>query len=235
MKHIFILSALLSLPTIFLAQDVSESQYEGTVINLDGTETEGIIEANLQYPWIIQKHIRFFDKSLLEQDRVKLKDKPKLDAKELLGFSFADKKYEAYKYADLSALGPKTLGSYYFFEQAVDGPIKLYKFYDSPPTVMQGDPEVIYEELRNNPNLFVKKGDEKIDILSASKLQNMISDCPEVAAKYDKGEYGNKLKEEEDGKKKSKLGKLINKTINTPSPESYAWDVVKEYNELMSK
>lgn len=216
-----------------VAQEASDNQYQGTIINLDGTESQGVIEANLQYPWIIQKHILFFDASLLEQEeRVKLKDKPKLDAKDLVGFRFEDKVYESHKYADLSALGPKALGTNYFFELAVDGPIKLYKFYDSPPTVMQGDPEAIYAELRNNPHLYIKKGDEKIDFLSTSKLEKFISDSPEVWNKYEKGEYGNKL--EGDGGKKSRLGKLINKAMNTPSINSYVYEVVSEYNALMS-
>lgn len=225
---------LLSLIATGFAQEADDNQYEGAIINLDGTETTGIIEANLQYPWIIQKYIRFFDVSLLNQeDKIKLKDKPKLDAKDLLGFRFEDKVYESHKYADLSALGPKALGTNYFFELAVDGPIKLYKYYDSPPTVMQGDPETIYAELRDTPHLFIKKGEEKIDLLSASKLEKFISDSPEVLAKYESGGYGNKL--EGDGGKKSRLGKLINKTLNTPSIDSYVYDVVNEYNTAMPK
>ncbi|MBZ0244472.1 MAG: hypothetical protein K8H85_00860 [Cyclobacteriaceae bacterium] len=231
-KYLFLCLASCMLK-LSIAQEAGDNQYQGTIVNLDGTESQGVIEANLQYPWVIQKHIRFFDASLLEQeDRVKLKDKPKLDAKDLLGFRFEDKVYESHKYADLSALGPKALGANYFFELVVDGPIKLYKFYDTPPTVMQGDPETIYAELRNNPHLFIKKGDEKIDVLSTSKLEKFISDSPEIWAKYNKGEYGNKL--EDDGGKKSKLGKLINKAMNTPSIDAYVYNVINEYNTLMS-
>lgn len=217
-------------------QEPQGNQFKGVIFNSDGTETTGIIETNLSYPWITQKYIRFFDDSLLNGDgRVKLKDKPKLDAKDIKGFKVEEKEYESHKYSDLSSLGPKAAGAFYFFEVVTNGPIKLYYYYESPPLVMEGDPEVIYKDLRDNPQLMVKKGDAKLGPLSASSLEKLISDCPEVAAKYSNGEYGNKVKQDEDdSKKKSKLGKLINKVANTPSINSYAFEVVTEYNSIMS-
>ena len=215
--------------------EVMDNQYPGTVLNLDGSRKNVIIETNLNYPWITQKYIRYFADSLLEgSERVKLRDKPKYDAKDLLGFQVEGKKYEAQKYADLSALGPKSVGSYYFLEVAMDGPIKLYRFYDSPPTVMEGDPERIYEELRNAPRILIKKGDSKVVAVSSGGLEKMISDCPEVADKYKKGEYGNKVAEDENAKKKSGLGKLVNKAISMVATDGYVFEVVTDYNQIMS-
>lgn len=221
------------------AQEEAEpqvNQYKGIVFDKERGEKEVIIETNLAYPWITQKYIRYFDDSLLQSgERVRLRNKPKYDAKEIAGFRLEDKLYEAHKYSDLTELSLKSAGAYYFFEVAMYGRIKLYKYYESPPVVMQGDPEITYEELRNNPQILIKKGDSKLDVVSSSMLEKFISDCPAVLEKYNKGEYGNKTAEQADGKKKSKLRSLIKLVADGPSVNSYVFEVVTEYNTIMSE
>lgn len=236
MKKMILTLCLLGVFSFSFSQ-AEEDYHKGRIFKEDGTSEDGIIEADLKYPWIIQKYIRFFDAALLNQeDRVKLRDKPKIDPKDIAGFEFEGKRYESNKYADLSGLGPGSLGTFYFLELVEDGPIKLYKYYNSPPTVMQGEPEGIYEDLRNSPTILYRKGDTKLQPISSVTLEEAIKDCPEVKAKFDKGDYGNKLESNPDDAKKSRLGKLI-KSVTTAQPNlnDYVFEVVREYNTLMSK
>ncbi len=236
--RLFILILHLAVFTPAWAQEEAEpqgNQYRGIVLDNEGAEHEVIIETNLNYPWITQKYIRYFDDSLLRSgERVKLRDKPKYDAKSIAGFRLEGKEYEAHKYESMTTLDIKIRDTYYFFEVAIDGPIKLYKLYESPPLVMEGDSERIYEELRKNPDIIMSKGDSKLTVASSGTLEKFISDCPAVAEKYNHGDYNNKLVEQTDGKKKSKLKSLINRVTNTPSVNSYVFEVVTEYNTIMS-
>ena len=221
------------------AQEEAEpqgNQYRGIVLDNEGNEREVIIETNLDYPWITQKYIRYFDDSLLQSgERVKLRNKPKYDAKSIAGFQLEDKKYEAHPYKDMASFEIKFKETYYFFEVAVDGPIKLYKFYESPPLIMQGDFERIYEELRADPDIIISKGDSKLTEVSKGTLEKFISDCPAVVEKYNHGDYNNNPEEQTDGKKKSKLKLLIvNGVTNTPSVKSYVFEVINDYNTIMS-
>jgi hypothetical protein len=224
-----ILIGLVAFSANAFAQTLDPAYHRGYIIKEDGSKVEGIIEADLQFPWNVQDDIKFFDPKLLEQGKVKGKDKEKYGPKDIKGFGFDDRYYESQKYADMTAIGPASLGKYYFLERLEDGKIKLYRFFDSPPKVLTVDEtfEQVYENLRNNPRSLIKKGDDKVK--ESAGFEKMINDCPVVMEKYQKGEYGNYAGKED----QTAAGKLITKMANRGNSEQFIGAVVRDYNANM--
>ena len=224
-----ILIGLVAFSAHTFAQTLDPTYHRGYIVKEDGTKIEGIIEADLQFPWNVQDDIKFFDPKLLEQGKVKNKDKEKFGPKDIKGFGFDNVYFESQKYADMTAIGPASLGKYYFLERIEDGKIKLFRFFDSPPKVLTGGEtfEQVYDNLRNSPRSLIKKGDDKVK--EATGFEKLISDCPVVFEKFQKGEYGNYASNEN----QTGAGKLITKLANRGNSEQFIGAVVRDYNANM--
>ena len=227
MKKLFTLVMALS-GYLLSAQDLAENQHLGKIIKSDASTEDGVIEANTEFPWSFQKEIKFYDTKLLGT-KIKGKDKKEFGPKDIRGFTFDDRTYESNKFADLSAVGPASLGAMYFLEVVLTGKINLYHLYDSPPTFISGTTIEEANAAARTPRLLIKKGDDKVKELTNNNISKFIEDCPSVLAKYDKGEYGNTVRDPN----KSLAGNLLAKALAGSPQEAILMDIVKDYNATM--
>lgn len=213
---------------VYAQKELSDTQFEGFVIDNDGKKMEGIIEMNPAYPWDVQKGIKFIPMKTWEtKDKIKNKDKEKYDPKDLQSFQAGDMVYETQKYADLSAVGFANIPKKYFLKRLEDGKIKLYRFYSSPPKVISGRTfEEVYAELRENYQLaFFKEGD-KIRSADGTDMSKYIDDCEMVWQKFKDGLYGNAKRKEE----MTKVGKFLRTMGDNMNEDEYRV-LISEYNQ----
>lgn len=230
MKKTLIIIAASLISVFSFSQNLGPNQHLGKILKEDGTQEEGIIEADLTLPWRLQKEIKFFDKMLLEYgSKIKNKDKKEYGPKDIKGYSIGDKVWESQKYADLSAVGPAALGAMFFLERVENGKIKLFNFYGTPPAIVTGETIDQSNEEYRTPLLLIQKGTDKAKVLApATDLSKFIGDCPEVNEKYKKGEFGNKAVDED----KNKMGKLLARASDGADMSVFV-AVVLAYNEKM--
>ncbi len=212
----------------YAQKELSDTQFEGFVIDNDGKKTEGIIEMNPSFPWDVQKGIKFIPQDTWEsKDKIKNKDKEKYGPKDLQAFQASDMYYETQKYADLSAVGLANIPKKYFLHRIEDGTMKLYRFYSNPPKVISGRTfDEVYADYRQNYQLaFFKEGD-KIRSADGTDMGKYIDDCMAVWEKFKDGLYGNAKRKEE----MTKVGKLLRTMGDNMNEDEYR-TLVSDYNQ----
>lgn len=221
----------LSLILVFACSLMAQvERYEVTIHMKDGSTEGGMIEMNMDRPWEYQKSISVFDPALVDQQRIKKKEKTKYKAKDIAGFE-ADGKYYESKKVMIAGRGDygstlKALPSYALIQRLIDGPITVYKAFAYPPAVASGVSfQDIYYDLLSNPEYFMVKGSGKIKTMHNANIQKWIADAPETSEKFADGGFGNMKR-----KKKKKLANFLKDQIENENP-NIILDVVRAYNE----
>lgn len=234
MKFLFslIITCFAGLSMLSAQNDLSNPRlHEGSVTMKNGDTNEGILEFSMNHPWDIQRGIRMFDKSLLGEKKIKGKDKTNCKPKDCTSFETGGMKYEAHK----TMIGGGTYGGdmkalpkWYFLQLLEEGPINLYIAYGNPPAVASGvDFETIYDDLRSNPEMLLKKGDGKIKYLNTIDVAKWIEDSSDTAQKFADGGYGNKVRKE--GKK---FGNFLKAQMENQNVDMMR-QVIQDYNAEM--
>ncbi|WP_343673434.1 hypothetical protein [Chitinophaga sp.] len=211
--------------------ELKGTEKQGYIITKDDQRIEGIVKlyGNASNPWKNQKKVKFIAKESIDPEKKKQKFKV-LDADDMKEYVAIDDSTERHfrmikfvnKREALTSGGGlgaqiKTIknlsNTTHMAEVLVDGPIKMYRLYGYPAPVAVGNSDVAEMEaanqnLRDNPDILVQKGDDKPKELTTSDIKKLVSDCPTVADKLAAGGYStyDPAKEE---KKKSGMGKLI--------------------------
>lgn len=192
----------------FSQQALKENQFEGYIILKNGERKEGIVEVkNNNHPWSFQEAIKFFDKELLNQEKVKKGDKKEFKPGEVTEYGFADKRYVLVSYtnnnqaegnalnAGIGALKSATQTKH-FAEVYREGIISLYRFYNSPPDfyITSGDAEAknmaaFIEECKTTYDILIEKGEEKAKAFDDISVKKFFKDCQFVVEKYEDKKY----------------------------------------------
>lgn len=232
MKRILLLSTLVLL---FASVLMAQSERVEVVVHLkDGSTEEMMMDINYNYPWDYQKSIKVFDRSLVDEKKVKKKQKTKYKAKDVKGYEMEGMFFESKKVM-ITGRGDnssrlKSLPGWAMIERVVDGEISVYKAYGYPPAVASGITfEEIYDELRSMPEYFMTKGDGKPKSMHGVNIEKWIKDASETSDRFAKGEFGNMKR-----KKKKGLGGFLKSQIENESPELII-RIVNAYNKEVSK
>jgi hypothetical protein len=197
--------------SVFSQAELKENQFEGYIIQKNGTKKEGIIEIkNIRQPWSFQEPFKFFDKSLLGNDKIKKSDKMECIPGEVIEYGFGDKRYVLVNYVNnnqaeggtlttgLSALKNATQTKY-FAEVYREGKVSLFRFYNSPPEfyVTSGEDEAakmrdFIEDCKKNYDILIEKGEEKAKSFEQISIKKFFKDCPFVIKKYEDNLYTKK-------------------------------------------
>ena len=86
--HILLVISIV-IPCLTFSQDLNKLQHLGHIVDMDEQQKDGIIETNLDYPWLTQKEIKFYSEDLIDGQKVRNKDKLKLGQRILKDFSSA--------------------------------------------------------------------------------------------------------------------------------------------------
>lgn len=192
----------------FSQQNLKDNQFEGYVIMKNGDRKEGIIEVkNINHPWSFQETIKFFDKEMLNKEKVKKSDKSEIKPGEAVEYGFAGKRFALVSYTNnnqaegnalttgLGALKSATQTKH-FAEVYREGKISLYRFYSSPPDfyVTSGDAEAknmaaFIEECKTTFDILIEKGEEKAKAFDDINIKKFFKDCEFVVKKYEDKKY----------------------------------------------
>lgn len=233
MKNL-LLAILVFTTSILSAQ--SENRHEVTVQLKNGDMIEAMVELNPYHPWSDQKSITVFDKSLVDETRIKRKERKKYKASKVEYYEIGGKRWESHKVLmPAGEYGSATKGvpTYTFLERIEEGAISVYQGYSYPPGIISGDVmtyEDIYEGIRNTPNYVVMKHDAKkpkVRYISNINIEKWIKDAPDVYEKFEAGEYGNFKR-----KKGKKLGNFIKSQIENENPDLII-RIIEDYNQEM--
>lgn len=195
----------------FSQESLKANQFEGYIIMKNGDRKEGIIEIkNIHHPWSFQETIKFFDKSLLNGDKVKAKDKKEYSPGEVIEYGFGEKRYVLVSYTNnnqaeggtltsgLSALKSATQTKH-FAEVYREGKVSLYRFYNSPPDfyTTSGAAEAqkmedFIRDCKTNYDILIEKGEEKAKSFEDVSVKKFFKDCELVVKKYEDGKYTKK-------------------------------------------
>lgn len=213
----------------------SENRHEVTVRLKNGDMIEAMVELNPNSPWRDQKSITVFDKSLVDEVRIKRKQKKKYKASKVEYFEIGGRRWEAHKVmmpegdygGTLKGVPTST-----FLERMEEGAISIYKGYSYPPGVTSGSIsfEEIYDNIRNNPNYFVIKHEgkkPKLRFIGNINIDKWIKDAPETYEKFEAGDYGNFKR-----KKGKKLGNFLKSQMDNERPEVII-SIIEDYNKEM--
>ena len=232
-KIVVILYVLIVSTAVYAQKKLGENQHYATLIYPDGNESEVVLLANLNRPWLHQQKIFTVDKNLFESlSKIKNKDKIDFKAGDLKGYKIGSQLYETQKYADVAAGGPiAALPKDYFMEVAVQGKITVYKFYAEPERTGSNS-HLSFEELEqqelNNPFILILKEGQKLKETTTIKIENYFGDNERVMEKYNNGEYGNMVLDTE----KKGLGKLVNKIDKLNEDKgAYVIKMAEDYNK----
>jgi len=195
-----------------LAQsELKENQFEGYVIKADGKRMDGIVEIkNISHPWSFQETVLFFDKSLLDNEKVKKKEKTECRPGEYVEYGFQDRRYALVSYTNLNqASGGTTTTAMsvmkgatqtkFFAEVFREGKVSLYRFYNSPPDfwVTTGDAQAqemqtFIRDCKENFDILIEKEGEKAKAFGGISVKKFFKDCDFVVQKYEDKKYTKK-------------------------------------------
>lgn len=212
--------------------ELRRNEQMGYIISKTGEKTEGIVKlaGDEEHPWMNQKKVRFIAKSDINPDKKRQKLKA-LDADDLVEYVAIDKDgserhFRVIKFTNKregfgnsGGLGGKIKtiknlsSTTHLAEVIVDGPITLYRLYGYPSPVAVGKKDVEAaekdeKELREHPDLLVRKGNDKVKELAVADIKGLVADCKTVSEKLASGGYPSYDPAKEE-KKKSGMGKLI--------------------------
>ena len=232
MKNL-LLAFLVFTTSILTAQN--ENRHEVTVRLKNGDMIEAMADLNAYRPWTDQKSITVFDRSLVDQARIKRKQRTKYKASKVEYYEIEGRRWESHKV--MMPEGEyggalKGVPTYTFLERIEEGAISVYQGYSYPPGAVAGDIsyEDIYVDIKNNPNYFIiKHGGKKAKVkyISNVNIEKWINDAPGVYEKFEAGEYGNFKR-----KKGKKFGNFIKGQIENENPDLII-RIIQEYNEEM--
>ena len=184
------------------SQNVIFSKYKkGTITTTDGQTIEGYIFFDMAHTDNFQSSVSYLTPTEYEiakaADKVKLKQIERLKPSEARSYTLDDgRKFSSVTYADLTSV---TLPKKYFLEELAAGTITLYRKYPSnngmiageqASAVMQGGAALEDYNRRNAELVLYKQGDKNAKNISTIKLQDYISDKPEILEKYNNDGYG---------------------------------------------
>ena len=242
-------SFLLSYAPNLNAQELNPNQSMGYVIKDGKQGKEGVIQlANSSSPWKNQRKVKFIKKKVWEKgDKIKKKDREEIKVKNADGYMAGGRVFEKVKYTPKeglmksmsgnkskltnasTALSSMTKNSH-FLEMVLDGKIKVYRFYNYPPDVAASvgsdqiaDTDAMFEDLRTNYQILVKKGKKgKAKNVKSADLSKLLKDCPEVYEKYKANEFSLKSKG---------LKKLIKTVVPGNTVEEQVVELMSAYND----
>jgi hypothetical protein len=229
---------ILGLATFAQDTDNDNEEYElkgtekqGYIITKDDKKIEGIVKlvGGSTAPWKNQKKVKFIAKENIDLTKKKQKFS-KMDADDMKEYVAIEDSVERHfrlikftnKREAISSGGGlgaqiKTIKNLshttHMAEVIVDGPITMYRLYGYPAPVAVGNSDVAEMEAANqnlidNPDILVQKGDDKPKELTAADIRKLVSDCPAVAEKLANNGFSTYDPAREE-KKKSAMGKLI--------------------------
>jgi len=200
------------------AQDASQGQFAGYIMEKGGKKKEGVLLLDMVNPWENQRSIKFVPQKVWEKNNGKLKKKhkEKFKAKDLKGYGFDGREFFTMKYTavgDGTGQPNKLTGAMtavsnltknqHMVEKVLSGHVSAYRFYDYPPDVsaQYGSEEIaeyrqMIRDLKNQPDVLLKKG-KKGKLKSFTGMMSFkkyISDCEMVSNKYLNNEYMRKNK-----------------------------------------
>ncbi|MCB9308830.1 MAG: hypothetical protein H6567_02080 [Lewinellaceae bacterium] len=204
-----ILSVLIfSFGTVFSQQELKENQFEGYIIMKNGDRRDGIIEiSNINLPWSFQETIKFFDKSLLDNKKVKKSEKEECKPGDVIEYGIEGRRYLVVSYSNKnnvdgnalnSAIGlAKNLSQTKFYAELYrEGKVSLYRFYNSPPEfyITSGEQEgkdmhEYIEKCKNEFDILIEKGEEKAKAFDDVNIKKFFKDCDYVVKKYQDKKY----------------------------------------------
>lgn len=212
--------------------ELRRNEQMGYIVNKSGEKIEGIVKlaGDEENPWMNQKKVRFIAQSDINQEKKRQKLKV-LDADDMTEYVAIDKDgserhFRMIKFTNKregfgnsGGLGGKIKtiknlsSTTHMAEVIVNGPITLYRLYGYPSPVAVGKKDVEEAEkderdLRENPDLLVQKGDDKVKELAVADIKALVADCKTVSEKLASGGYSSYDPAKEE-KKKSGMGKLI--------------------------
>lgn len=210
-RSLFVLLSVLTSSLIFGQQELKKNQFEGYVVLKNGDRKEGIIEIkNVDHPWSFQEAFKFFDKSLLENDKIKKDDKKEYKPGDVIEYGYGGKRYGLVSYTNnnqaegnaltsgMSALKNATQTKH-FAEVYREGKVSLYRFYNSPPDfyVTSGNDEAqkmddFIRDCKTNYDILIEKGEEKAKSFDDINVGKFFKDCDFVVKKYKNKEYTKK-------------------------------------------
>lgn len=213
MKNVIIIFCLLAMGGLpMMAQmELKENQFEGYVVKADGSKMEGIVEIkNIKQPWSFQETILFFDKSLLDNEKVKKKEKTECKPGEYIEYGIQDKRYGLVSYTNMNqasggttttamSVMKATTQNKFFAEIYREGKVSLYRFYNSPPDfwVTSGDAqaqemESFIRDCKENFDILIEKEGEKAKAFGGITVKKFFKDCDFVVQKYEDKKYTKK-------------------------------------------
>ncbi len=225
----------ISYSVISQSYNLYPGQYEGYYIDKNDNKVEGYIQLNgmSSRPWNSQTEVKFFDEEATKDGKVKNREKDKFKVKDIKGY-YADGFYwEAYKFSDMSAVGPGMLPKWYFLQELIDGPISIHRFYESP-VIMGSTTEEMHAEFKRcleNPQILIVKEDTnkgKLKNVRDIDILEYISQCEVVKKKYLNGGYG--ITPKDDGEKTGLKG-FVSKVVDANTLGNYIEEIAKDYNE----
>jgi hypothetical protein len=224
------------LPLCSAAQPQMEWYYHpGSVEMNDGTIKNGIIRVygTANEPWHYQSSIRFIDSTTwMGLTKVKKKDFTVYGPDDIKSYRLHDVSltFVSKPYADMTSVSLKMIKKQYFMYAISLGKVNLLHYYDAPPNFYvgsDGEYEKMKQEAAMNNYVLLEKDPGKLKNITDIDLRALISDCPEVLAKYESGAYGPAPKD--DGKKKG-LGKFVSRVIDSNRMKEFAEPLFKDYN-----
>ena len=201
-----------------------EGVVEGAIL-IEGKEVPGYIrktgttvglapEDKTVYPapWQFQSSIQFILKEVFENtEKIRNKLYRRYDAKDCEGYRYDTMLFESVKYSDMSAVGMNMIPKKMFMRKISSDKISLFFYFDSPPAILSGNYERVYEECAEPALVYRVRKDGKLKRVNDLNIEKELQDCPMVAEKQSKGEY----KALDTQGKKIPLGKFLgSKLIN---------------------
>lgn len=231
---------ILTLTFLMIAITASIAQNKNridVIVHLkNGEKVETMATINPNTPWSYQKTITTYDRSLVNEKRIKAKQKTKYKASKVTAVEYDGRYFESKKLlvpAGNHGSTLKGLPSYALVERVLDGKVNAYRVYSYPPSVASGITfEEIYSDIRANPNYFVIKNEgkkPKLKNVNMINIEKWVKDAPITSEKLANGELGNFKRKE--GKK---LGNFIKGQIENENPMLIV-NILEEYNIEMAK
>lgn len=199
---------VLFLGTAFSQQTLNDNQFEGYIILKNGEKKEGIVEiGNINKPWSFQETIKFFDKSLLEKEKVKKDDKLECKPGEVVEYGIPGRRFLFVTYTNNNNVDGNALTSgigmlknatqtKFFAELYREGKVSVYRFYNSPPdfAFTSGDEEAralsnYKEKCLREFDILIEKGEEKAKAFDEVNIKKFFKDCEFVVQKYEDKKY----------------------------------------------
>lgn len=212
MNKLFSVLAFMLVSFIGFSQTaLKENQFEGYIIKKNGDRMEGIVEIdNINHPWSFQETIKFFDKALLNGEKVKKSDKLECKPGDVIEYGIGEKRFVLVSYTNTNQAGGNALTAglgalksatqtKHFAEVYREGKVSLYRFYNSPPEayVTVGDEQArqmddFIKDCKTNYDILIEKGEEKAKSFDDISIKKFFKDCEFVVNKYKDEKYTKK-------------------------------------------